>query len=201
MIAAIIPAAGMSMRMGAPNKLLLTLKGKPLIEHAVDTLLSSEVDEVIVVLGYEAEQVKEQLDGKQVKFVENPNYRQGLSTSIHVGLAAVSPEANGIMIYLADQPLLEPDDVNRLIKAFAQAKAQSKSIVVPVFRGRRGNPVILDSGYKAAILEVVGDVGCKRLIKRNPDQVLMVEMETDHVVRDIDRIEDYEELLRDNQGR
>jgi molybdenum cofactor cytidylyltransferase len=66
--------------------------------------------------------------------------------------------------------------------------------VVPFFRGQRGNPVILDASSKEAILEVVGEVGCKRVIKRNPDKVLMVEMKTDHVVRDVDRMEDYEGL-------
>lgn len=196
MIAAIIPAAGMSTRMGEQNKLLLTFKGKALIQHAVDTLLSSEVDEVIVVLGYEAEKVKEKLKGKAVTLVENPNYREGMSTSIRAGFTAVSPEVSAVMIYLADQPALEPDEVNRLVRAFAEAKAKNKGIVVPFFRGQRGNPVILDSRYKEAILEIVGDTGCKHIIKRNPDKVLVVEMETDHVVRDIDKIEDYEELLR-----
>jgi molybdenum cofactor cytidylyltransferase len=193
MIAAIVPAAGMSTRMDR-NKLLLTFEGKPLIAQAVDTLLESEVDEVIVVLGHEADKVKEKLQGKQVTLVENADYREGMSTSIRVGLGAVSSGATAIMIYLADQPLLEPRDVNRLIQAFVEAREQGKSIVVPFFRGRRGNPVILDSSYKEAILEVVGEVGCKRVIKRNPDKVLVVEMETDHVVRDVDRMEDYEGL-------
>ena len=193
MIAAIVPAAGMSTRMGR-NKLLLAFEGKALIAQAVDTLLESEVDEIIVVLGHEADKVKEKLRGKQVTFVENSNYRQGMGTSIRAGLGAVSSGATAIMIYLADQPLLEPEDVNRLIGAFAEARDQGKSIVVPFFHGQRGNPVILDSSYKEAILEVVGEVGCKRVIKRNPDKVLVVEMETDHVVRDVDRIEDYEGL-------
>ncbi len=196
MIAVIVPAAGMSTRMGGANKLLLTFRGKTLIERAVDTLLSSEVDEIIVVLGYEAEKVKEKLKGKRVRVVENSSYHEGMGTSIRAGLAAVPPEASAIMIYLADQPLLEPDDLNQLIRAFAEAKDKNKSIVVPFFRGQRGNPVILDSCYKEAILEIVGDMGCKHVIKRNPDKVLVVEMETDHVLRDIDRIEDYEELLR-----
>jgi len=193
MIAAIVPAAGMSTRMGR-NKLLLAFEGKALIAQAVDTLLESEVDEIIVVLGHEADKVKEKLRGKQVTFVENSNYRQGMGTSIRAGLGAVSSGATAIMIYLADQPLLEPEDVKRLIGAFADAREQGKSIVVPFFHGQRGNPVILDSSYKEAILEVVGEVGCKRVIKRNPDKVLVVEMETDHVVRDVDRIEDYEGL-------
>ena len=193
MIAAIVPAAGMSTRMGR-NKLLLAFKGKPLIAQAVDTLLQSEVDEVVVVIGHEADKVKAELQGRQVTIVENSNYGQGMSTSIRVGLGAVSSGARAIMIYLADQPLLEPEDVNRLTRAFAEARVHNKSIVVPFFRGQRGNPVILDASYKEAILDVVGEAGCKRVIKRNPDKVLVVEMETDHVVRDVDRIEDYEGL-------
>lgn len=194
MIAAIVPAAGMSKRMGR-NKLLLPFRGKPLIVRAVDTLLDSAVDEIVVVLGHEAETVKDRLKGKQVVLVENPDYREGMSTSVRAGLRAVPSEAEAIMIYLADQPLLEPEDVNRLIAAFAEARRQNKSIVIPFFRGQRGNPVILDSSYKEEILEVVGDVGCRRAIKRNPDRVLVVEMETDHAVRDVDSEEDYQELV------
>lgn len=190
---AIVPAAGMSTRMGQ-NKLLLRFRGKPLIVHAVDTLLESEVDEVIVVLGHEAEKVKEKLEGKRLTFVENRDYREGMSTSIRAGLAAVPSRASALMIYLADQPLLEPDDVNRVIRAFAEAREHNKTIVVPFFRGQRGNPVILDSSYREAIFEAVGDVGCKRVIKRNPNKVFVVEMATDHVVRDVDTIEDYGRL-------
>jgi molybdenum cofactor cytidylyltransferase len=129
-----------------------------------------------------------------VTIVENADYRDGLSTSIRAGLAAVRAETNAIMIFLADQPLLEPGDVNRLVRAFADAAALGKSIVVPFFKGQRGNPVILDASHRESILEVVGDVGCRRVIKRNPDQVFAVEMETDHVVRDVDTLRDYEAL-------
>jgi molybdenum cofactor cytidylyltransferase len=149
----------------------------------------------VVVLGHEAEKVMEKLEGKQVKFVKNPNYREGLSTSVRAGVTAVSPMALAIMIYLADQPLLEARDVDRLIRAFAQARQLNKSIVVPFFHGQRGNPVILDTSYRDAILDVVGDVGCKRVIRRNPDRVFVVEMEADHVVRDVDRIEEFEKLV------
>jgi molybdenum cofactor cytidylyltransferase len=194
MLSAIILAAGMSTRMGQ-NKLLLSFQGKTLIAHAADTLLASEVDEVVVVLGNEAEKVRAQLQGKQVRLVHNPGYRDGLSTSVRVGVSAVSPQAEGIMIYLADQPLLAPADINFMVKAFALAQDANKSIVVPLFHGQRGNPVILNSSYREAMLEVVGDVGCKRVIKRYPDKVFGVEMETDHVVRDVDNIDDYEEVV------
>jgi molybdenum cofactor cytidylyltransferase len=194
MLSAIVLAAGMSTRMGR-NKLLLDFKDKPLIAHAVDTLLRSEIDEVIVVLGHEAEKVGGKLQGRQVKLVHNPDYREGLSTSVRAGVEAVSRQADGIMIYLADQPLLEPAEVNHIVKAFTHAKAVNKGIVVPFFDGQRGNPVLLDSSYREAILGVVGDVGCKDVIKRYPDKVFIVEMESDHVVRDLDNMEEYEGVL------
>jgi molybdenum cofactor cytidylyltransferase len=194
MLSAIVLAAGMSTRMGQ-NKLLLDFKDKPLIAHAVDTLLASEIDEVIVVLGHEADKVQEKLRGKQVRLIQNPDYREGLSTSVRAGVNAVSSQAAGIMVYLADQPLLEPADANRILRAFTHAKEVGKSIVVPFFDGQRGNPVLLDSLYREAILGVVGDVGCKGVIRRYPDQVFVVEMENDHVVRDVDNMEEYEGVL------
>jgi molybdenum cofactor cytidylyltransferase len=193
-LVAILAAAGMSTRMGQ-NKILLTFQGKPLIAHAVDTLLASSVNEVVVVLGHEAERVRAALEGKKVRFVRNPDYREGLRTSVRAGIEAVHSHAGAFMIYLADQPFLTPEEVNLLIQALAEARKANRSIVVPFFRGRRGNPVILDSSYKDAILDVVGETGCRRVIKRNPEQVFVVEMETDHAVRDIDTMEDYRELV------
>jgi molybdenum cofactor cytidylyltransferase len=200
MLSAIVLAAGMSTRMGQ-NKLLLVFKGKPLIARAVDTLLASEIDEVIVVLGNEADKVREKLHGRKVRLIENPDFREGLSSSVRVGVTAVSRQADGIMVYLADQPLLEPADVNRILRAFAHAKEAGKSIVVPFFDKQRGNPVLLDSSYQDAILGVVGDVGCKGVIKRYPDQVFVVQMESDHVIRDMDTIEEYEAVLASTMNR
>ncbi len=198
MITALVPAAGMSTRLGR-NKLLLPFKGKPLIVHAVDTLLASAVDEIIVVLGHEAERVRAAIGGKRVRFVENRDYHEGLESSVRTGFAAVPFHTRAIMIYLADQPLLEPGDVNFLIHAFAEAGRTNKSIVVPLFGGQRGNPVIVESSYKGSILAITGETGCRRLIKQHPDQVLTVEMENEHVIRDIDTTEDYERLVADSR--
>ena len=204
MVSAVVLAAGMSTRMGQ-NKLLLNFRDKPLIVHAVDTLLASDIDEVIVVLGHETEKVRDQLERrvglankadarKPVRLVQNPDYQNGLSTSVRTGVEAVSRQANGIMIYLADQPLLEPEDVNRIVAGFAAAKEIDKSIVVPFFRGERGNPVILDASLRDSILGIVGDVGCKGVIKRYPEKVYAIEMENDHVVRDVDDVQAYARL-------
>lgn len=194
MVSAVVLAAGLSTRMGR-NKLLLNFKDKPLIARLVDTLLGSKIDEVIVVLGHEIEKVRAELQGKPVRLVHNPDYREGLSTSVRTGVDAVSPDADGIMICLADQPLLEPADVNQIVAAFADAKKVNKSIVVPFFEGERGNPVILDASLRVAILGIVGDVGCKGVIKRYPEKVYALEMENDHVVRDVDDVKAYERLV------
>jgi molybdenum cofactor cytidylyltransferase len=182
------------MRMGLRNKLLLPFNGKTLIERTVDTLLASEIHEVIVVVGHQADMVQAALRGKNIRVVENPDYLRGMASSIRAGMAAVSPEAGTIMVCLADQPLLEPADLKRLIGAMDQAKSAGKSIVVPFYQGQRGNPVILDASYRNAMIDVVGDIGCKRIIKQNPDKVHVVEMETDHVVRDVDTMEEYRKL-------
>ena len=190
MITAIVPAAGLSTRMGQ-NKLLMRFDGKSLIEHAVDTLMTSGVDEIIVVLGHEANRIRSQLEGKNVHFVDNPDYRTGLSTSVRAGIEAAPKGSDAMMIYLADQPLLEADEIRRLILAFAEAKRAGKSIVVPFFGNERGNPVILDASYREMVLDIAGDVGCRRIIKTHPEQVFAVQMETDHVVRDVDTPEDF----------
>ena len=205
MVSAVVLAAGLSTRMGR-NKLLLTFRDKPLVVHAVDTLLASKVGEIIVVLGHESEKLWDRLEDNQdrvpnagqrphIRLVENPDYREGLSTSVRTGVQAISPEADAIMIYLADQPLLEPADVNRIIEGFAAAKTENKMIVVPFFKGERGNPVVLDASLRDSILGIVGDVGCKGVIKRYPDKVYAIEMENDHVVRDVDDAQAYERLV------
>jgi molybdenum cofactor cytidylyltransferase len=190
MITVLVPAAGLSSRMGQ-NKLLMRFGEKSLIEHAVDTLMASDIDEIIVVLGHQADRVRGRLQGKRVIFVDNPDYRQGLSTSIRAGLGAVPKAADAIMIYLADQPLLESEEISQLIRAFRDAKRAGKSIVVPFFGGRRGNPVILAASYREKALNIVGDVGCRQIISSHPDQVFAVPMEKDHVVRDVDTPEDF----------
>ena len=171
-----------------------------MIAHVIDTLLASDVDEIIVVLGHESDRVKEAIGEREVKLVENLQYRNGLSTSVNAGLAAISSGASAIMIYLADQPLIEPEEVNYLIRSFAEAENANKSIVVPFFRGQRGNPVLVSSSFKDSIHAVSGETGCRRVIKENPGQVLAVEMHSDHVVRDTDTIEDYERLVVDEQN-
>lgn len=189
-VSALVLAAGASQRMPGRNKLLLPLAGKTVIAHTVDHLLQSKAGEVIVVLGHEAEAVQRALSGREVAFTTNPNFSQGLSTSIIAGLQAASKSAQGFLISLADQPLVTFAELNLLIQCFVYAGR--RSIVAPVYQGRRGNPIIFDRCHLPEMLAISGDTGCKAILAQHPQRVLEVEMQTDHVLRDVDTVEAYE---------
>ncbi len=196
MITAIVLAAGESRRMGSANKLLLPFGETTLIERVVGAARQSEAGDVIVVVGHEADRVRAVLEGHRVTVVENDRYREGMTTSIHAGVRAASPEAAGFMICLSDLPLIEPEELNRLIAAFEQAaRDDERPIVVPTFESRRGNPVLFSAFYKPELLDQTGLMGCKEMVKQNPHHVLEVAMATDHVLRDIDTMEAYRRLV------
>ncbi len=186
-ITAIILAAGESRRMGEENKLLLDVLGKALIRYVVDAAVGSTVDECVVVIGHEGEAVKAALEGLQVSFVENPNYREGMSTSIHAGVGAAQEGTAGYMICLSDMPAIEVDEYNLLLDAFRRQVARDPAaIVVPRYRDQRGNPVLISAHFKSEILALQGGVGCRSIVKSNPEHVHFQEMPSDHVLVDVD---------------
>ena len=200
MISAIVLAAGESKRMGRPNKLLLPFDGKALVAHLVDAILASNVRETLVILGYEAAFVKNALRSRKVRFVENQHYLQGMTTSIQAGVREVDAESNGIMVCLSDLPLVQTEELNRLILEFEEASVTNrKQIVLPSYQGHRGNPVIFSVYYKSRILKHREENGCRGLIRQYKDQVQAVEMPTSHVLTDIDTKTDYEILVSGNR--
>ena len=188
-VSAILLAAGESRRMGELNKLELPVNGVPLLRRTAETLLASNLKEIVVVLGHQAEKVREILEGLPLHIVENEAYREGQMTSVYKGLLSLSKVCDGVMICLSDQPLLEVDDVNVLIEAFGQRS--HGSILVPTFKGQRGNPIVFDYQHRQGILNGERNLGCKKLIKKNPQQVCSFEMDSKHVVIDLDTPEDY----------
>lgn len=216
MISAIILAAGQSTRMGSENKLLLPFGESTLIEHMVDVVCASRAGETLVVLGHEGDRLRRVLAEKPVTLVENPDYTEGMSTSIRAGLRCISPRSKGAMICLTDQPLLEPADLNRLIGALEaetetsaagtgggpeHGGANGKSIVVPIYQGQRGNPVLFAISHRNEVMAARGPVGgCRGIVKRYPGAVLSVEMENDHILHDIDTPEDYRALQAARAG-
>jgi molybdenum cofactor cytidylyltransferase len=183
-IGCIVLAAGRGTRMGAGNKLLENLAGRPLVRHVAECALASRARPVVVVTGHEADRVEAALAGLDVELVHNPRFATGLSSSLGTGLDALPEHLDGAMVMLADMPLLRPEHLDRLIAAFAPK--EGRSIVVPVFEGRRGNPVLWSGDYFASMRRLQGDAGARRLIAEHADQLIEVDLGSDAVVIDVD---------------
>ena len=191
--AAVVLAAGLSRRMGAPNKLLLPVDNEPLIRRAVRTVLHTGFEEIVVVLGHEAEAVKSALEPLGVRTVYNDDFASGQVSSVRAGLAALTTPVDAVMVCLGDQPLLSVSDLGALRRAFLQRP--HGSIVVPTFGGRRGNPVLLDWQSAQQTLQRGSGYGCRHFLDENPEQVYSWPAETDHFIRDIDEPADYQALV------
>ena len=187
MIPAILLAAGESNRMGQPKQLMPFGRGT-ILERTIDNLLDSAVSETIVVLGYRGEEVRKTIAGKPVKIAINPDYKQGMSTSIIAGLKQIDKRARAVLIALGDQPFVDSQTITSLVEAFI---ANKKGIIIPVYQGRRGNPAIFAIKYKSELLNLKGDVGGREIIKRHPDDVLEVAVNCEGVLLDIDTMESY----------
>ena len=191
MISAVILAAGESRRMGMQNKLLLQIGSEVLIRKFVKSVCASAADTVLVVLGHEAEKIKAVLQDQALRFVKNTCYEKGMTTSIQSGVNAASMESVGLMICLADLPFAETSDFNCLIQAFTDfRRTESSLIIVPVFQGQRGNPVLFSAEFRDKLLAHNGE-GCKGIVSKYPQSVREVSMENDNLLRDIDTPEDY----------
>jgi molybdenum cofactor cytidylyltransferase len=187
MLSAILLAAGESRRMGR-LKQLMPLGESTIIEQAIDNLSASAVDEVIVVVGHKAAEIKEAISTRSVKIALNPNYQQGMSTSIIAGLKLINPRAEAVMLALGDQPLVDSQTINHLIDEFHKG---DKGIALPTYKGIRGHPVILAARYKTELLELKGDIGAREIIKHHPEDVLEVAVDSAGIISDIDTEEDY----------
>lgn len=194
MISAIVLAAGESKRMGRPKQ-LLEWRGKTLLRHVLDSLLSSAADEIILVLGHEAEAIKKSLPEFPIKIVINPDYRQGMASSLRQGLLAMDPASEAFLVLLADQPDIGPEIINRMIREFQRA-APKRGIIRPVYRGRPGHPVLIGVNYLHEVLQLQGDVGARRILMNHPEDISEIDMDQDAVLEDIDTPEDYRKYTR-----
>jgi len=193
MISAIVLAAGLSTRMGNENKLLLPWKGTTVVAHVVNQLLDAAVDEVIVVLGYEADLVKRTITKNvRIRFVYNEDFEKGMTTSIQKGVAAADPNSKGFMICLSDLVLMESSDYNKIADAWQKEFVQDgKTIVLPTYKGKRGNPIVFSAFYKETILQHDKMNGCKAIVQTNTAHLIKLDFNNDHILKDIDTKEAY----------
>jgi molybdenum cofactor cytidylyltransferase len=182
--AALVLAAGQSRRMGGPNKLLLPLSGKPMVRHVVEAALASRAAPVVVVLGHQQHEVRQALRGLKIHFVVNPDHAAGLSTSLRAGLDALPTDTAGAIVCLGDMPRVTTGLIDRLVAAFDPV--EGRSIVVPTWRGKRGNPVLWARAFFAEMQAVAGDVGARHLIGEHAGTVVEVEADSDETLIDID---------------
>jgi molybdenum cofactor cytidylyltransferase len=181
-ISALLLGAGESKRMGV-DKLSLPWGRKTMLEHCFETLLRSEVRELVVVLSTRNKEVRNLFRGRKVRIVINPLSKMGMSASIRRGLQETHPRCHGILIALGDQPLLKTRTINALIRTFDQGKG---GIIVPSFRGKKGHPVIFHRRFKRELLNLKGDVGARSIIESHPEDVRVVPVKSMGVIKDVD---------------
>ena len=189
MIAAVLLAAGLSRRMGQP-KLLLPLAGRPVVRHAAERLLAAGLAPVIVVTGKDQAAAASALAGLAVEIVSNPSPEAGQSTSVRVGIAALPPGTEAVLIALGDQPVLPDEVIPRLIDA---VRRTDKAIAAPRYRDGLGNPVLFRAAVFPELLALGGDRGARSVVERDLGRVAVVNVDLP-MPQDLDTPEDYDRL-------
>jgi len=170
--------------MGQANKMLVEVDGIAMVRHAAQAALASRAGPAFVVTGHDPEAIAAALDGLDVTLVHNPDYAEGLSTSLRIGVGALPDGCDGVAVILGDMPRVGPGVIDRLIDAYNPA--EGRAIVVPTHRGKRGNPVLWDRRFFEAMQGVSGDTGARHLIGEHEELVAEIELPDDAVLLDID---------------
>ena len=186
-VAAIVLAAGASTRYGQPKQ-LLPVGPRTMLQHVVDVVLASPVDQTIVVLGHRAGQIGATLKDTPADIVTNEEWEAGLSTSVQAGLRVIRPDVQAALFVLADQPAITPEIIAALLGRYRETGAP---IVVPTYQGKRGNPALFDRSLFAELMKVRNDQGGRQLIEMYRDRIQRVEVGSEAVLVDVDTEEDY----------
>ncbi len=191
----ILLAAGASTRLGQPKQ-LLEYEGQTLIKHAIDTALQVIPTPLIVVLGANAELLKNEISSSKVHIVNNPNWEEGMSSSIRCGLHTllkISPAIDNVILMVCDQPYVSASLIKSLI---AEREQALKGIIACTYKNTLGTPVLLNKKYFSQLLNLNGAEGAKKLIKKFPDDVSTISFPLGFI--DIDTAEEYEQLINNS---
>lgn len=195
MIPAIVLSGGRSSRMGSP-KALLPIPGtdETFIEHVVGTMSEAGIEDIVVVVGADAEAIRRRLTiAPGVRIVDNPNHERGQLSSLLVGLRAIDrARASAVLVTLVDVPLVSADTVRTLIRMHMQ---QAAPIVRPVSNGRHGHPVIFDRSLFLELEQADPAQGAKPVVRAHADQMLEVTVEDEGAFADIDTPDDYRRMF------
>ena len=173
--------------MGRPKQ-LLPVDGQPMLRRVTEAVCASSVTQVVVVIGADAVQVREALAGLPVCVQYNPHWAEGIGTSLRAGIRALSPDVQAALVILADHPGLSARLIDRLVEGYLHAGA---AIVAPVYRGRRGHPVLFAHTLFPELLRLQGDEGARSLLGRPGADLVCIEVDDPAVIQDIDTPDDY----------
>ncbi len=182
--AAIILAAGRSSRMGSSHKLLEDLHGKPLICHVIDVAQNAKISPVLMVTGYRRADVMALAQGRGVQEVFNPDYAQGMMSSVQSGLRAVPSDREGVVILLGDMPMVTERHIRQTISAL-EARPNALA-AVPVYQQEWGHPVVIRRGLFEAVMALSGDHGARSVLKAHLSRVVEVPMDDPAILLDLD---------------
>jgi molybdenum cofactor cytidylyltransferase len=194
-VTAVVLAAGGSSRMGKPKQ-LLEIGGKTLVSIVIENILASIIDEVIIVTQPDLPLISDN-EYPEIKRVVNNAWQRGQSSSMKAGLSAVDPKTDAVMFFMADQPMVDEDIINRLITAFQESE---KPIISPLYNGKKGAPVIFKRRLFDELNLIQGDRGGRDLLEVYPVEYVNIEMPM--AAMDVDTPEEYEKLkgMLDRKG-
>jgi molybdenum cofactor cytidylyltransferase len=183
-IAAVVLAAGESRRMEGANKLLVEVDGRAVVSWVVEAVRGAGIADIYVVVGHQADEVRREVGGAGVTFVENEAYATGMASSLRAGVAALPEDVDAALICLGDMPRVTAADVLSVTDAFDPAL--KREICIPTYGGRRGHPVLFAARFLPEIERLRGDVGARSVIERHPAVVHLVPVDHPGVLLDVD---------------
>ena len=183
----IILAAGESKRMGFP-KMILSINGKTMIENVIDHVAESDSDAILVVLGAGSGKLIDIVKKYDVKYCYNENYREGMLSSVRCGFKNLPLDIEAVLVFQGDQPLISPALINSLIREY---RSSGKGIVIPVYDGKRGHPLLLDHRYREQIDKLDPDEGLRSITSLYPGDILEVKTDDKGILLDFDTYDDY----------
>ncbi|NBI05983.1 molybdenum cofactor cytidylyltransferase [Senegalia massiliensis] len=189
MITAIIMASGFSERMGS-DKLFLKVNSQTLIERTIKIVKGSKIDNIIIV--YRDKRIKDIAKNQGIISIYNNNAKKGQSESIKLGIKSADERTKGFIFFVGDQPFLSIGVINKIITEF---KKRREEIIIPLYNGKRGNPIIFPALLKKELLLINGDIGGREVIKNNLDIVNYIKIHDKYLGIDIDTIEDYKKII------
>ena len=175
-VGAVILAAGMSKRMGEP-KIFVDFHGKPLFLHSVECALHSDLSPILIVGGEHTVAIREHTKELPIKIIDNPNYQDGIATSLKLGIEAMKHQVDAVMVFLADQPFLPPMLIERLLQYYQMNQEKGIRIVRPRYSGVPGHPVLIDAEIFSEFFHLMGDEGGRSIIKKHQQELMVVDVE------------------------